>query len=76
MTDDEYRYLLDLRKRLAARAQELYAKGNYFQSSIWRAKATGVAMVIRKFPSESKRKSKIENSRQKRRIAKLKLARN
>ena len=75
MTDDEYGQLLNLRKRLAARAQELTAQSQFFQAAIWRAKATGVAMVIRKFPSESKRKNKIENSRRKRLVAKRKLLR-
>ena len=75
MTDDEYGYLLNLRKQLAARASELTAQGQFFQAAIWRAKATGVAMVIRKFPSESKRKNKIENSRRKRLVAKRKLLR-
>ena len=75
MTDDEYRELMSLRKRLAARASELTAQGQFYQAAIWRAKATGVAMVIRKFPSESKRKLKIENSRRKRLVAKRKLLR-
>ena len=75
MTDDEYAQLLEMRRRLAARARELNRQGQFYQAAIWRAKATGVAMVIRKFPSQSRRIAKIEDARRKRLMAKSQKAR-
>lgn len=75
MTDDEYTQLLEMRRRLAARARELNSQGQFYQAAIWRAKSTGIAMVVRKFTPQSKRLAKIEDARRRRLEVKLKKAR-